>query len=332
MSGSVRRTADGWIADVTIGGKRRTAKARTKNEALARKRELLEQLAARPSANRSSGVGITLHEARQLSLRIRWKDTAYERTAAIYSQSAVEFFGPSTQLGSIGAPEIDRLRQHLLGKGNQPRTVNMKVSAIRAMFADAALHGRIEQIPPLPKQLKVCNTKDRVISDEELGHFCAFFRSVSEPAMADLLVFMCETCCRWGEAERLKGEDVDLGQSRITLWKTKSGNPRTVPLTRRALDAIAPHLPTVKRHRVWPYDYWRGKDLFNRGKAFQGLQDDEQLTLHCTRHTCATKLATRGVPLHQLMTFGGWTSLASVQRYLHLQTDALAGCVAALEA
>jgi hypothetical protein len=31
------------------------------------------------------------------------------------------------------------------------------------------------------------------------------------------------------------------------------------------------------------------------------------------------------------MAFGGWTSLASVQRYLHLHTDALAGCVAALE-
>jgi hypothetical protein len=32
------------------------------------------------------------------------------------------------------------------------------------------------------------------------------------------------------------------------------------------------------------------------------------------------------------MTFGGWTSLQSVQRYLHLHTEALASCVAALEA
>lgn len=31
------------------------------------------------------------------------------------------------------------------------------------------------------------------------------------------------------------------------------------------------------------------------------------------------------------MTYGGWTSLASVQRYLHPHTDALAACTNALE-
>ena len=31
------------------------------------------------------------------------------------------------------------------------------------------------------------------------------------------------------------------------------------------------------------------------------------------------------------MSWGGWSSLQSVQRYLHIHTDALASCVAALE-
>jgi site-specific recombinase XerD len=62
-----------------------------------------------------------------------------------------------------------------------------------------------------------------------------------------------------------------------------------------------------------------------------GLADDRALSIHTTRHTCASKLASRGIPLHQLMAYGGWTSLASVQRYLHLHTDALAACVNALE-
>jgi hypothetical protein len=33
----------------------------------------------------------------------------------------------------------------------------------------------------------------------------------------------------------------------------------------------------------------------------------------------------------QLMAWGGWRSLAAVQRYMHLGTEALADCVAALE-
>jgi site-specific recombinase XerD len=82
---------------------------------------------------------------------------------------------------------------------------------------------------------------------------------------------------------------------------------------------------------VFSYRYWEFQRLFQKAKEAIGCGEDEALSVHTTRHTCASKLAARGIPLHQLMSFGGWTSLASVQRYLHLQTDALAACVAALE-
>jgi integrase len=104
-----------------------------------------------------------------------------------------------------------------------------------------------------------------------------------------------------------------------------------VPLTRRALDAITPHLPAVPGHRVWPYSYQQFRWIFNQAKERMGLAGDAGLTVHTTRHTCASKLAAKGIPLHQLMAYGGWRSLASVQRYLHLHTDALAACVSALE-
>lgn len=328
MHGSVRRTADGWIADVTVGGTRRTAKRRTKAEANQAKRELLEQLLARTT---SQPEGITLADARKLSLRIRWAGKSYERTAAIYSQAVVDHFGPLTQLGELTAPKVDAWRQLLLAQGNRPGTVNAKVSAIRAMFSDAVLHGYLAAIPPLPKQLTKRNTRDRVFSDQEVAGFCAYFQQVGQPAAADLFVFLLETCCRWGEAERLKGQDVDLVRGRVTFWETKSNKARSIPLTRRALDAITPHLPPVPTHRIWPYPYRQFEWLFRSAKEQLGITDPA-LTIHSTRHTCASKLASRGIPLHQLMAFGGWTSLQSVQRYLHLHTDALSSCIAALEA
>lgn len=331
MTGSVRRCADGsWVADVTINGIRRTGKCRTKAEATARKRELLDQLMRREASPFPSGA-FCLREARALSIRVRWSGLAYERTAAIYSQEAVNHFGASFPLSEITAQLVDSWRQALQSKGNRPSTINMKVSALRSMLADAHLHGHLAEVPRMPRQLKLTNTKDRVISDDERDRFCKFFCQRGEPAAADLLVFLLETACRWGEAERLRGDDVDLARGRVTFWATKNGKPRTVPLTRRAIDAIGPHLPAVGGHRVWPYPYWQFKRLFEQGKASMGLEDEPALTIHTTRHTCASKLASRGIPLHQLMTFGGWTSLASVQRYLHLNTDALAACVSALE-
>ena len=332
MAGSVRKAADGsWIADVTINGVRKTGKCKTRSEALARKRELLEQLLTRHATPVTTARLFSIKEARALSLRIRWKGLSYERTAAIYSQEAVDYFGEHFPLTQITAALVDEWRQQLLAKGNRPSTVNMKVSAVRSMLSDAHLHGHLQEVPKMPKQLKLANGKDRVISDQERDGFCATFRQLGEPAAADLLIFLLETACRWGEAERLKGQDVDLEKGRVTFWATKSGKPRSVPLTRRAIDAITPHLPAVPTHRVWPYRYDRYQYLFATAKQHLGLADDEALSIHTTRHTCASKLASRGIPLHQLMAFGGWTSLASVQRYLHLHTDALAACVSALE-
>jgi len=329
MAGSVRRHSDGWIADVTIDGVRRTRKAKTKAEAQGLKREILEQMLSRPVG---PGNGITLVEARALSLRIRWKGLAYERTAEIYSQAAVDHFGADAQLGGITAPMVQDWRQKLMAKGNRPDTINKKVSAVRAMMADAVLHGRLDAIPALPRQLAKRNTKDRVFSDQEVAGFCSYFQAISQPAAADLLVFLLETCCRWGEAEKLKGQDVDLKRATVTFWSTKNGRPRSVPLTRRAIDAITPHMPPVPAHRVWPYKYASYRWHFDNAKEALGLADHEALTIHTTRHTCASKLASRGVNQGQLMAFGGWESLAAVQRYMHLQTGALAACVAALEA
>jgi integrase len=328
MAGSVRRHSDGWIADVTVDGVRRTRKAKTKAEAQALKRLLLEQLMARPTG---PGNGITLQEARALSLRVRWQGLAYERTAAIYSQAVLDHFGPDTQLGAINAPMVQEWRQKLMARGNRPDTINKKISAIRAMMADAVLHGRLDAIPPLPRQLTRRNTKDRVFTSEEVTGFCTYFRSIGQPAAADLLVFLLHTCCRWGEAEKLKGQDVDLVRGMVTFWSTKNGRPRSVPLTRGAIDAVTPYMPHVPGHRVWPYSYATYRWHFSNAKEALGLAEDEALTIHTTRHTCASRLANRGISQGQLMAFGGWESLQAVQRYMHMQTGALAACVAALE-
>lgn len=331
MSGSIRRTPTGWVADVTVAGHRKTALCKTKAEATARKRELLEALLQRTASPAPALQLFTLREARALSIQVRWAGTAGERTAGIYSQAVLDHFGAHTLLTEITAPAVDAWRTKLLAKGNRPSTINKKVSALKAMLSDAHLRGHITAIPRLPQQLKLKNTKDRVISDQEAAAFCSYFQQVGHHAAADVLVFLLETCARWGELEALRGEDVDLTSARVTFSKTKANRVRTIPMTRRAIEAITPHLPAVRTHKVFPYTYYQYRSLFESAKEAIGLAADEQLGIHTTRHTCASKLAAAGIPLHQLMTYGGWTSLASVQRYLHLHTDALAACVAALE-
>jgi integrase len=334
MTGTVRKRTDAsgeirWIADVTIDGKRRQASGRTKAEAERKRRELRDLMLAEPVVSAS---GFTIAQARQLSLSVRWAGLAYERTAAIYSASAVEFFGPTTPLESINATAVEQWRARLRTKGNRPATINRKLSALKALFSDAQLHGRIVNRPAMPKQLRDGGHKDRVMSDQERDAFCEFFLQVGEPAAANVLVFLLESCARWGEVERLRWTDLNLERGRCTFWQTKSGKPRTVPLTRKALDAVTYDGAKVPGARVFPYSYERFRRLFDRAKDAAGLGNDPGLTIHTCRHTCASKLASKGISLAKLMAFGGWNSLAAVKRYLHLSTDALSDCVDALEA
>lgn len=340
-TGRIRQTPKGWVADVAQGGRRLTALRKTKAEAKAALEELRQRLETRKTVparaqaslrpSPKSTTSFTLSEARTLSLRIRWAGTAYERTAAIFSQAVVDWFGPATQLSAVNAPLVEAWRQELIRKGNQPATINKKCSALRAMQSDAILHGFLSEAPQLPKQMRLRNLKDRVIEDHERDQMIGLFLQWGQPVAADLLIWLLETGCRWGEAEGLSGSDVDLAAGRVTFSQTKTNRPRSVPLTRRAQDAVLPHLPEVRSHRVWPYSYRQFQQLFGRAKSVMGLAEDAGFTVHTCRHTCASKLASKGVSQGVLMAWGGWRSLAAVQRYMHLGTDALSSCVAALE-
>lgn len=321
----------GWIADVSIDGRRKTARASTKAEAETRRRGLLQALLDGPPASRPRpAAAFTLADARRLSLQVRWAGKAYERTAAIFSRAVLDGLGEDLGVEEVTPPMVIAWRQKLLDGGNTPSTVNKKVSALAAMLRDAVNCGHLASMPSLPQQLSPGGHRDRVFQPEETAMLCRWFEQAGHPAAADLLVFLLETAARWGEAERLRGRDINLEGRKCTFWRTKNGDPRTIPLTRRAVDALERNMPPKETHRIWPYSYLQYNRLFNKAIASAGL-GDSGLTVHITRHTAATRMAEGGVSQAQLMAYGGWRSLAAVQRYMHVQTERLADCVKALE-
>lgn len=331
MTGSVRRHPEGgWIADVSLRGTRRTRRAATK--ALAEKERAalvreIEEAGGRPAEAES----FTLIEARRLTLEIRWKGQAWERTAAIYSQQAVEFLGPRLPVSDVTPASIEAWRRDQLAKGARPGTINRRVSTLRAMLSDAARHGHLSALPMFPPQLRAMNGRERILEDHERDAIEQALAKIGQPMLADVVEFLVETGARVGEALRLRGQDVDLKARRVTFWKTKNGRPRTVPLTGRAVDALTRNMPALPSRRVFPVEYESLRHYWERAKELTGLGEDDALVLHSLRHTCATKLARGGISLHQLQAWGGWSSLSACQRYLHHSVDSLGACVSVLE-
>lgn len=326
MANHLRRTTTGWVADFTIDGKRKQYRAPTRKAAADRMAKAIAE-ADQPNTTNT----FALKDARLLSLRVRWRGMACETTAAGYSLDVVSFYGENYSLGRINAREVERYRDHLRLKGQSAATINWKVSTLQSMLKDAVLHGHLDVMPALPKRLKMNNTKQRTLSPIEVDTFAKVFEAFGHPDAAALLVLLVETGLRWGEAENMRRCHVDQERWTLLVPKTKNGQPRTVPLTRRAQQALEGRLEGVPTHRVWPYSYKQFQHLWDRAKAAMGLAEDQTLTIHCCRHTCASRLASSGIPLHQIQAWGGWRSLAAVSRYMHIDVSGLETARQALE-
>jgi integrase len=323
-TGTITRRASGWVVNLRINGQRRQLSAATKAEAQARLQEALQGPVAAP---RARAAAFTLSQALELSREVRWDGTPGGRTALINAQKWIKRFGAKHPLEDIKAVDVNQFRQEQLKAGSQPSTVNHVTSALRAMATDALTYGHIEEKPGYPPQLRLSNTKDRVFTDKEIAAFVAWFEATGRTECADLFVFLCEAGCRVSEALDLRGEDVDLQKGVCTFWRTKNRKPRTIPLTARAIDALAGHMPPRPSYRVWSLSYRSLRTDYDNARLALGVYD---VTLHTARHTVCSRLGAGGVSLAQLTKFSGHTTLAAAQRYIHLSVGDLDGCLAVL--
>jgi site-specific recombinase XerD len=140
---------------------------------------------------------------------------------------------------------------------------------------------------------------------------------------------------RFGEMMRIDGNrDIDHKHKAVTVWETKADLPRTVPLTERAYAAIKRRITTHGAHnkgKLFPYhDNWM-RHTWDRMKASLELSDDDQYVIHALRHTFASRLVQRGVPIQVVQQLLGHKDIKMTMRYAHLSPVNLRDAVALLE-
>lgn len=331
----IRQSARGWEVSVQRKGKRKSAVCKTKAAAIARKAELEKLLLLQASSAPVSAIAnsaTTLGEAAALSLADRWANVKSIDAVHSYLKQVLDFLGPDTKLAAIDRQDLLAMQKHYQAQGNKNRTVNKKLGIVHSIMKDAFDDKLLHSIPKFPKKLEMRDLKERVFSKEEEALFLAYFRqSPGREEGADIFAWLLDTCARWGELQTLKKWNVDLVANRVTYEARKAKNLGSVPLTKRCQLIAQKYLARkTKNGRLFDVSYGTWKLWLKDAKAALGIEDP-RLTTHCTRHTCATRLAEGNVSLAMIMQYGGWTSLKSVRRYLHIQTDALLPCVEVLE-
>ena len=143
------------------------------------------------------------------------------------------------------------------------------------------------------------------------------------------------TGIRCQELINLRAGDVNLEEELLRINGGKGNKDRVVPLSRIACRYLETYLKAVRPELVRQHSEdrlflsWRGHPLhrFNlskmviaRAKA-AGLK--KHVTCHIWRHTCATHLLKNQANLRHVQEILGHGSLATTERYLHLNIDDL---------
>jgi len=278
----------------------------------------------RPELTTSTGgARPTLEDAVNYTIRVHWLGTKNEGGALANAREWVDMLPTGIKLEEVDARLVSTAVLALKARGLSNATINRKLSALGRVLASAAGAGLLQGAPLRLPRLKEKGGRTRIVSEAELARL----RALSLPICADLWAFLFDTGLRVGEALSLDQADVDVGSRSVVVRESKSGSPRTVPLTLRALEACGSghRTPFALSHSQVNRE-WSGV------RHAMGLTLDEQFVPHALRHTCATRLIKAGVSLPVVQRWLGHKNISVTMRYAHVGDREVNAAAACLEA
>ena len=219
-------------------------------------------------------------------------------------------------LRSIKIRDIERFLSAMRSKGRKrrkrrkPSGINVIYRHLKAAFNKAFEWGYLRENPlSKVKPVKVPKRPPKFFKPEDIEKLFADIRE-KEPEFYFYVKFLLETGCRRNEILYLKWEDVDLAAGRIRI-RGKGDKVRSIPI-HRSLRALLEELGPRKRGRIFS---WHPSTVTHKFKKYLRKHGLEEYKLHNLRHTTASWLAMKGVPLKTIQELLGHSTIAVTEIY-----------------
>lgn len=266
------------------------------------------------------------------------KGRSAEAAKSLYSTHLIKM--ASRRLSQITSDEVEALKVSLLAKKRTPQTIRNIFSLLRTLFSRAADWGMYTGPSPLigVKLPKVDNRRLRFLSEQEASMLLEELRQRSE-AIYQICLLSLHTGMRMGEIFSLRGDRIDLENGIIHALDAKAGT-RAVHMTDTVKAMLKKVIPADKGALLFPARGGGVKnqlgDTFKRAvdalKLNEGVEDPRlKIVPHTLRHTYASWLAKRGVPLYVIAELMGHSTLEMTRRYAKLAPDQKQEAVAMLD-
>ena len=236
-----------------------------------------------------------------------------------------EAFGQSL-LSQITPRAIDRyLSRRRREDGLTAATCNRYLACLKTLFKQARIWGYLDQLPTDALQMQKEDSKvPDALSDDELTRL---LQHCSEPTHT-IVTLAADTGMRKSEIGRLRWGHIDFDVGIITVHKTKNGRFRAIPMTKRLRERLLAIMPTPPDPTATVFTH------VNIGRRLQTAAKDagiRHVHMHRLRHTFATRLRDRGIPLDRVMELLGHSSYQMVLRYAKARPQQLINAIASLD-
>lgn len=240
------------------------------------------------------------------------------------------------RLDAIGARDLAAFQARLLRRLT-PKSTNNVCSALRVLLRYAAETGILEEVPKMP-HLKTQLPEIEALSAGQAADLLG--AATGDARMSIALALFAGL--RVGEICALRWASVDLEHRLLTVRTTRWKGIETSPKSNkdRRVELAAPLAKLLASHPqgVSPYVLCRSS-----GEPFEadGLKWPlwnacdaaalPRIRFHALRHTCASLLVERGVPLRVVQRILGHSTVTMTERYAHVAPRQIADAVSRLD-
>jgi integrase len=252
----------------------------------------------------------------------------------ILASNLVPFFG-KMPLRGINSGHIERFKARQVSEGVSNKTINNRLAVLGKCLRCAYEWHRIEM--PSIKKLRCPLPKTDYLTVAE----CDQLLSSTDGQMLEMLFLALRTGMRQGEIRGLQWSSIDWQNRSIavrhsrcdrnrSLVSPKSNRERHIPLDADLYEML------FKRKRESGYVFtnltrnnepYTSHHLLERLEPFCARAGLRKITWHSLRHTFATQLILRGVPLTVVKELLGHSTITTTMRYSHVAPSALRSAI-----
>jgi integrase len=316
--GCVRKRGKSWSAQVRIAGWRSFTKSfKTKSDAVCWVQQTEHHL--KNTSLPLVDVGdISLREllqtyAKEVSSHLRGSEIEIYKLN-LYSKHPIA----ENKLINLTQRHFEHLRDERLKKVKSG-TVHADLMMFRRVFK-TAIHKWGYGLPKNPvEHLQLPSphkSRKRRLMPSEKERLLTAASTQRNIYIASIIEFAIETGMRRSEILKLRWCDVDLENGFSSLYDTKNGEDRRVPLTKRCIEV----LKTVpQRHeQVFPISATCLRLAWNRARNKACITD---LRFHDLRHEAVSRFFEMGMSVPEVALISGHKDVRQLFRYTHLNPE-----------